>query len=106
MRKALEIYDRVTPVGAGHSYNKVTRPPPTSQTHFPTPVCLFQGFFCAKADFENGETAADIVMTDLNPQKYEVNEEEMSVWVSAGTITWDLMAFLGDYVTDAAPRGS
>ena len=67
---------------------------------------LRQGFFCADAAFEEGKTAANIVMTSIRPLKIHVDEEEMSVWVSAGAIIWDLMSFLGDYVTDASPRGA
>ena len=70
-----------------------------------TCVCLHQGFFCADAKFDKGETAANIVMTSIRRPKIRVDEEEMSVWVSAGVVVWDLMTFLGDYVTDAAPRG-
>ena len=44
-------------------------------------------------------------MTTIRRPKIRVDEEEMSVWVSAGVTIWDLMTFLGDYVTDAAPRG-
>ena len=44
-------------------------------------------------------------MTTIRRPKIEIDEEEMSVWVSAGVIVWDLMTFLGDYVTDDAPRG-
>ena len=44
-------------------------------------------------------------MTTIRPLKIEVNEKDMAVWVSAGVILWDLMDYLGNYVTPAAPRG-
>ena len=54
---------------------------------------------------EEGDTTANIVMTTIRPLSIEVNEEEMSVWVSAGVTIWDLMDYLGNYNTPSAPRG-
>ena len=44
-------------------------------------------------------------MTAIRPLDIDVNEADMSVWVSAGVSIWDLMEFLGHYVTPSAPRG-
>ena len=44
-------------------------------------------------------------MTTIRPLKIEVNEKDLSVWVSAGVMLWDLMDYLANYVTPAAPRG-
>ena len=51
------------------------------------------------------DTSANIVMTTIRPLKIEVNEKDLCVWVSAGVMLWDLMDYLGNYVTPAAPRG-
>lgn len=44
-------------------------------------------------------------MTTIEKQTMEVVEDEMAVWVSVGVETWDLMVYLGDYVTPSAPKG-
>ena len=44
-------------------------------------------------------------MTTIRPLKIEVNEKDLHVWVSAGVMLWDLMDYLANYVTPAAPRG-
>ena len=44
-------------------------------------------------------------MTTIRPLVIEVNEAEMSAWVSGGVILWDLMEYLGNYKTQSAPLG-
>ena len=44
-------------------------------------------------------------MTAIRPLSIYVDEEGMSAWVSAGVTVWDLMVYLGEYVTALAPRG-
>jgi len=61
-------------------------------------------FFCALPP-EEGETSANIVMTTIRPLVIDVNEDDMSVWVSAGVEIWELMEYLGHYHTPTAPRG-
>lgn len=51
------------------------------------------------------EDAASIIMTTMRPLTIDVNEKELSVWVSAGVTVWDLGVYLGNYVTPSAPRG-
>lgn len=44
-------------------------------------------------------------MTTLRPMNISVNESEPSVWVDAGVKVMDLLDYLGNYVTPAAPAG-
>ena len=65
-------------------------------------------FFCAPSPSvteDPSDTSAIIVMTTIRPLKIEVNEKDLHVWVSAGVMLWDLMDYLANYVTPAAPRG-
>lgn len=50
-------------------------------------------------------SAADIVMSTISPLSIDVDEESSSVWVDSGVIVWDLLRYLGNYVTEAAPAG-
>jgi FAD/FMN-containing dehydrogenase len=44
-------------------------------------------------------------MRTIRPLNISVNETEGSVWVDAGVITADLLAYLANYVTPDAPAG-
>lgn len=50
-------------------------------------------------------SAANIVMSTISPLSIEVDEASSSVWVDSGVIVWDLLRYLGNYVTEAAPAG-
>eukprot|EP00879_Flechtneria_rotunda_P014556 GHRR01015211.1.p1 GENE.GHRR01015211.1~~GHRR01015211.1.p1 ORF type:complete len:664 (+),score=177.73 GHRR01015211.1:545-2536(+) len=50
-------------------------------------------------------TSANIVMTTIRPLNISVDEASESVWVDAGVITMDLLEYLSNYVTPAAPAG-
>lgn len=50
-------------------------------------------------------TAANIALRTIRPLTIAVNETEQSVWVDAGVIIADLLAYLASYVTPAAPSG-
>ena len=73
-----------------------------------TKVFLGLQFYCApppSTTQDPSDSSANIDMTTIRPLKIEVNEKELFAWVSAGVIVWDLMVYLGNYVTPAAPRG-
>jgi hypothetical protein len=44
-------------------------------------------------------------MTTLRPLNITVNESEPSVWVDSGVKVIDLLDYLANYVTPAAPSG-
>lgn len=50
-------------------------------------------------------TSANIIMTTLRPLIIDVDEEKGSVLVDAGVRTYDLLQYLGVYVTRSAPAG-
>ena len=64
-----------------------------------------QEFFCADPALKEGETAANIVMATIRPLTIDVDEDDRTAWVSAGVTVWDLMSYLGNYVTETSPRG-
>lgn len=49
--------------------------------------------------------SANIAMTTLRPLNITVDESDPSVWVDAGVKVIDLLQFLANYVTPAAPSG-
>ena len=70
-----------------------------------TRVPLNQEFFCAESPSKGNWTSANIVMTTIRPLTIDVDEEDMSAWVSAGVMVSDLMIFLANYITPSSPRG-
>lgn len=59
----------------------------------------------AQASMSEGGGSVNIVTTTIRPHNITVLEDEEAVWVDAGVITWDLIRYLGAYVTAKAPAG-
>lgn len=52
-----------------------------------------------------GKTSANIVMTTIRPLAITVDEDHGNAWIDAGIKIIDVLNYLGNYVTDKAPRG-
>jgi len=87
VEEAVKRHSRVRAVGGGFSWSRLLCAPSPDSTP------------------EEGDSSANIMMTTVRPLIIDVNEEEMSVWVSAGVVIWDLMNYLGNYNTPSSPRG-
>ncbi|GMH42611.1 hypothetical protein BSKO_10530 [Bryopsis sp. KO-2023] len=56
---------------------------------------------------KDAPTAANIAMNAIRPLKIEVDESGKApfIWVDSGVMVWDLLRYLGNYVTKKAPAG-
>lgn len=71
----------------------------------PNPVTPQDATAAANSTSSSTHQSANIAMTTLRPLTISVNESELSVWVDAGWKVVDLLQYLANYVTPAAPAG-